>query len=242
MAMSERFASHDPAHGDTAGVPWQGRRLGSTGFDSDGGDGDAALMAALTHPDDAPGLVAAVSGARLIVPIVAIPGDHASSEMAAVTLTSPDGERALPAFTSVDVLGRWDDQARPVPVSAQRAALAATQEGCSVMVLDPGSPWSATLRASMVRALAEGRRWTPPHADDVVGRAVGIACAGEPSVSTWRTVPEDTGALVVELGLRPGLTQPALNEVVRRVGERIAADDEARSRIDAVSFRLTTAP
>jgi len=238
--MSERFHGHDPVEGDTAGVSWQGRTLRSSGFEEDDGAADARLAAALAQPTQESDLVAAVASARLVVPIVALPGAQASSDMAAVTLTSPDGQRALPAFTSVEGLRVWDETARPVPVSAQRAALAATQEGCSVLVLDPGSSWSVALRGSMVRALAIGRRWQPPDADEQVRQAVASACREEPSIAAWQTLPGEGGALVVELGLRPGLTEAELGEVVQRMGGRLAADVEARSRVDSVSFRLTT--
>ncbi|MGB7448998.1 MAG: SseB family protein [Ornithinimicrobium sp.] len=237
--MAERFASHDPAHGDTGGTAWAGRALRPGDFDSDDGTADAELMAALAGPADEAELVAAVSRARLVVPIVAMPGPQATSEMAAVTLTSRGGRRALPAFTSTQVLVEWNGTARPVPVSAQRAAVAAAQEGCSELVLDPGSSWSVSLRASMVWALAEGRSWVPPHLDGAVRRAVERACRYEPSIEQWQTTPGPEGALVVELGLRRGLTGAALNEVVQHVGERIAEDEQARSRVDSVSFRLT---
>src|SRR5690606_5460437 len=134
-AMTHRFSGHDPAAGtDTGGTPWQGRTLTGTGFDSDTGEADARLAELLAQeaPDPAE-LVAAVASVRLIVPIVAAPGEiddssgipvDATSDMASVTLVAPDGQRALPVFTSAAALVAWDPTARPVPVTAQRAALA----------------------------------------------------------------------------------------------------------------------
>ncbi|MGC1207341.1 MAG: SseB family protein, partial [Ornithinimicrobium sp.] len=129
-------------------MPWQGRTLAGTGFDADDGLADRRLLTALgitsdvtgssetavpaarvtSEPSDDIELVRAVSQARLIIPIVAVPGEDASSDMAAVTLSAPDGRKALPAFTSAEQLARWDARSRPVPVSAQRAALAGVQE------------------------------------------------------------------------------------------------------------------
>ena len=45
--------------------------------------------------------------------------------MAAMTLLAADGHRALPVFTSIAALAAWDPAARPVPVTAARAAQAA---------------------------------------------------------------------------------------------------------------------
>ena len=253
--MSERFEGHDPTQGrDTAGVPWQGRELTSTGFDADEGAADAALLAALgapqtsASPERGPArelsageeieVVAAVSAARLIVPIVAVPGADAASDMAAVTLSAPDGRKALPAFTSIDQLAGWDARARPVPVTAQRAALAAIQEGCDAIVLDVGTAYARELRTSMVWALAMDREWVPAHRDEHVARAVGAATQNEKHIVRWSLDEGQAGALVIQVALVPDLTPAQINEVLQRVGTQIAADGEARARIDAVVFRL----
>lgn len=251
-----RFDGHDPASGtDTAGMPWRGRTLGATGFEGDTGLADPALAAALTDPDDEHRLVAAVAAVRLLVPVVAVPGevDHSSgpvrdvgSDMAAVTLVRPDGARALPVFSSVASLAGWDPLARPVPVSAQRAALAAVQEGCQEMVLDPPAPGTAgagertayTLRPSMVWALAAGRPWMPAHEDPLVAEAVQRGVEPELAVHEHWLAAGPGGALQVGLGLRRGLDADALRQLVLRVGNRMASDAEVRSRIDAVTFAL----
>lgn len=252
----DRFAGHDPRRGrDTAGVPWTGRTLAGTGFDDDTGAADAGLVAALTDPADEVRLVAAVARARLLVPVVAVPGEvddssglarDVSSDMAAVTLTAPDGTRALPAFTCLASLAAWDVGARPVPVPAQRAAQAAIQEGCQVIVLDlppagTGARPAYLLRGSMVWALAMRRRWLAAHEDPQVAGAVDAAVRVEPAVLGHTLAAGPGGALQVGLTLRTGLDQPALQALVTRVGERIAADGEIRARIDAVSFALHAA-
>lgn len=252
--MSDRFSGHRPQEGaDTGGVPWAGRTLRGTGFDDDTGAADQALAALLAGPDPAPQeVVAAVARARLVVPIVAVAAEvddssgvpvDARSDMASVTLVAPDGQRALPAFTSTGALTAWDPSARPVPVTAQRAARAAVQEGCSVIPLDlPATPAPAayTLTGSMVWALAMARPWVPAHADDHVAAAVAQAARHEEAVSAHRLGGE-AGDLLVELALRPGLTAAQVQAVVTRIGERLAVDAETRARIDAVAFRLLPA-
>ncbi|MGD8150107.1 SseB family protein [Ornithinimicrobium sp. Y1694] len=251
-----RFTGHDPAAGrDTGGVPWAGRTLTGTGFDDDTGAADARLAELLAQPDPDPReLVAAVAAARLIVPIVAVPSEiddssgipvDAVSDMASVTLEGPDGERALPAFTSTETLSAWNADARPVPVTAQRAALAAVQEGCHVIPLDlrpaPGGP-AYVLRPSMVWALAMDRDWLPAHEDPQVASRVAEAVGAEDVIEGHGLAPGPDGALQVVLALRPGLTQSELQALVTRIGERIAADGETRARLDALTFavRATT--
>lgn len=263
-----RFEGHDPARGhDTAGVPWSGRVLTGTGFDDDTGAADPALARALADGrGDARGtaggeerVVAAVADARLLVPVVAVPGEvdtsagplavDVSSDMAVVTLTAPDGTRALPAFTSLDTLARWDPQARPVPVGAARAAQAAVQEGCQVIVLDPVRPGTPpgeagqayVLRGSMVWALAMGRPWCPAHEDGAVAAAVAAALQGIAAVRGHSLAGEPGGALRIELDLAAGLDQAAVQDLVTGIGQRIAADGEVRARIDALTFGLRPA-
>ncbi len=248
--MTGRFEGHEPAGGqDSAGVPWAGRTLQGTGFDRDDGQADPMLVASLTRLASAHGsddeieeqmvaAVAATSRARLIVPIVALPGESASSDMAAVTLSGPQGRKALPVFTSIEELAAWDARARPVPVTAQRAALAAVQEGCDVMVLDVGTPLAAELRTSMVWALAMGRDWSPAHRDDQVATAVAAAIRTEPQIADWSLHPGQQGALVVEVALAPDLVADQINELLQRVAQQIATDGEVRARIDALRFRL----
>lgn len=252
--IERRFAGHDPQGGhDTGGTPWAGRQLTSTGFDGDTGQADAALIDALrdrgaeaTAEDDVR-LVELVTAARLLVPVVAVAGEtteinglvsDATSDMAAVTLVAPDGQRALPAFTSLEALAQWDSSARPVPVTAQRAAQAAVQEGCHVIVLDPSLPTAGTLRGSMVWALAMGRDWLPAHRDPQVRAGVEAATADEPAVGSVRLEGGSDGELVIRLGLQPGLDAGQVRDLVQRVSEQVATDGEVRARIDAISFAL----
>lgn len=251
--MTHRFTGHDPAEGrDTGGVPWKGRTLTGTGFDDDTGQADAHLAELLAQDDPDPReVVAAVARARLIVPIVAVPSEiddssgipvDAVSDMASVTLVAPDGQKALPAFTSTAALAGWNADARPVPVTAQRAALAAVQEGCEVIPLDLAAPPGApvfTLTPSMVWALAMDRPWVPAHEDEHVASAVAAAVEDEDAVTGHALEEGPDDALLVELALVPGLSEEQVQQLVTRVAEQIATDGEARARIEALAFRIT---
>ena len=235
---------------DSAGVPWSGRQLTGTGFDDDSGAADPRLAAVLADPSDERSLMAAVSVARLLVPVVAEPTALEQSagrtvekqtDMAAVTLVAPDGRRALPVFTSLDGLAAWDPAARPVPVTASRAAQAAVSERCDVIVVDLAGPRTVVLRPSMVWALAQQREWLPAHEDDAVARAVQAAVAAEEHVrghALGPGRPEGQGVLAITLVLEPGLSADAVQALATRVGERLATDGELRARVDGLAFAI----
>lgn len=237
---------------DSAGQSFGGRALTGTGFDHDTGTADPALREALQAGDDVR-LMQAVSTARLLVPIVATADETSeqdgltvekSTDMAAVTLTAPDGERALPVFSGVDSLQAWDPHARPTPVTASRAAQAAVSERCDVMVLDVAGPTQVTLRPSMVWALAQERAWVPPAEDPVVARAVAAASRQIDGVQDAACEPADdlaAGTVRVVLHLTPGLSAGQVQEIATRVGEQLATDGEVRARIDALAFAVRSA-
>ena len=281
---SKEAAGEAPASADSGGLAWSGRELTSTGFEGDLGDADAGLLAALDEPGDETVLMRAVAGARLLVPIVAVPrqaagpdgdpGEHsedsgqdsgedsgedpgqdsggsspepmagqparASTDMAVVTLTGSDGQRAFPVFSSVAALSAWNAKARPSPVTGSRAAQRAVTERCEVMLIDCGSAHQLVLRPSMVWALAQQREWLPAHTDPLVAQALVRATAEEDDVvgCLGEGDPGEAGILRVVLSLRPGLDAAGVAALATRVGERIATDGEARARIDGLSFSI----
>ena len=241
---------------DSGGVPWSGRQLTSTGFDGDVGAADINLLAALEHQDET-ALMRAVAHARLLVPIVAAPSEvddpvelmvekfalNSATDMAVVTLTSPDGQRALPVFTSLAALSAWDATARPSPVASSRAAQVAVSERCDVILLDLGSGHERVLRPSMVWALAQQRDWIPAHTDPFVAQALSRATADEEDVvdCVGEGDPAGAGILRVVLSLRAGLDSDRVQALATRIGEQIATDGEARARIDGLAFTIRQA-
>lgn len=166
-----------------------------------------------------------------------------STDMAVVTLTSSDGQRAFPVFSSLDALLAWDATARPSPVTSSRAAQGAVTERCDVMLLDCGSGHERLLRPSMVWALAQQRGWLPAHADPFVAQALLLATADEEDVVTCSAEgdPAGAGILSVVLSLRAGLDAAQVQSLATRIGERLATDGEARARIDGLSFTIRQA-
>jgi hypothetical protein len=129
----------------------RGRRIQTpTAFAGDDGSADPGLRAALAAHAERAGtkdaVLAALAGARLLVPIVAVldevdeSGGDKSSHMASVSLVQRDGRRGLLAFTGMDSLAAWDASARPVPASAVDVAAAAVVEGAQGVLIDIAGP------------------------------------------------------------------------------------------------------
>jgi hypothetical protein len=252
LISSGNDTAHSGSGTDSNGAPWQGRDLNGTGSDADLGAADPDLLAALENSQDDAALMAAVARARLLIPMIAVPREMAnpeqltasrSADMAVMTLTASDGQRAFPVFSSVAALSAWDATARPSPVTSSRAAQGAVTEGCDVLLLDTGSGHERVLRPSMVWALAQQRDWLAAHADPFVAAALLRATADEHDVidCVGEGDPGQAGILRVVLGLRPGLDGRDVQALVTRVAERIATDGEARARIDGLSFTIRNA-
>lgn len=112
--------------------------------------------------------VAALGGARLLVPVVAEVTRTASgsrglqvdkeADMAVVGLQTPDGRRAAVAFTGLDALTSWHPTARPVPVTIDKAAAAALDDHAVALIIDPAGPASLALETDLLTSLAAGHR------------------------------------------------------------------------------------
>ena len=231
---------------DSAGTPWTGRTLPTGDFAGDDGGADPRLTEALAADvADDQVVVRAIASARLLVPIVAVQGNEPASDqasdMALVTLTGPDGKRALPVFSSIATLAAWDVTARPVPVQAGRAAVSAVAEGCDLMVLDPAGPVTYVVSRPALWALGAGRDWRPAHEDDEVLAGVGRAVAAEPDVVTFGAVPGQSAQLQVTLMVREGLAAEQVRAVAQRVAEALQASDVVRERVDGLELRVQTA-
>jgi hypothetical protein len=203
----------------------------------------AAAQAALVESVQV--VLDALPAARLLAPVVAVsgpdgdarpverprqPGGHAgekTTDMALPTLLAADGRRALPVFTSLESLARWRPSARPVPVTTQRAALAALAEGADLLLIDPAGPVSFQVLGAPLRALAEGRAPLPPGRDPAVAATIERIAAGVAGVDAVRLRPGDADSdlrVVLEIAGDP-------TPVARAVADLLAADELLRSRL-----------
>jgi hypothetical protein len=212
------------------------------GFSGDDGTADPTLAAALAAYAAGTGGAAdvhrALAGRRVMVGVVAVAqevdeaGVEKSTDMSVVTLRGSDGRTAMPAFTSLATLAAWYPQARPVPVEAERACLAAIAEGADLVVLDPAGPVAFPVEGPALRALAQGRVPVPPVEDPAVAAAARAAVEGERDVALAWLVPSDDADAVLALVATPGLGPDATAAVAQRVAARLAADPVLRERLD----------
>ncbi len=223
-----------------------GKHLPDPGFAGDAGGADHALAAALAgHAVGEAGeqeVLAALVGARLLVPVVAVLVDEQQSvdpaatrhekitDMALVTLVGRDGRRALPVFTSLATLAGWRSDARPVPVEASRAALSAVAEGAEVLVLDVNGPHRFDVSGPALEALARGRAWVPPHTDPEVREAIAAAAQGEPAIAAVRIAAGESRSVRATLVSSPEVDLADVAAAARAVAARLAADDIVRDR------------
>ncbi|MEU0809857.1 SseB family protein [Streptomyces sp. NPDC005970] len=234
------------------------KNIPDPGFSGDDGSADPRLTAALAawadDPSTEPEVLGALTGARLLVPVVAILGEveeveykgreasveggggrragglrrEKTSDMAVPTLQAPDGRRALPAFTSMETLARWRADARPVAVPLRQALEAAAHEKADTVVLDLAGPVPYQLTGPALLALAEGRTSADPLADPAVGAALRTVLAAEPGVLRAHLTSAADADGMLALALEPGAPAP---ETVRRIAEALAADETLRARL-----------
>jgi hypothetical protein len=205
--------------------------IGTPTFAADDGSPDPRVTAALgAYAAGAGGsadVLGALAATRLLVPVVAVLDEAAespdgirtdkASHMATVSTTGRDGRRGLLAFTSVHTMREWHPAARPVPVTARRAAEAALADGADALVIDLAGPVTFSVDAGELRALAAG--WRPvgeEHGGTTWAVAVGLAGTHPeaepaqeeavelpppaPRVVPIRQVPSALGSLVARVG------------------------------------------
>lgn len=154
---------------------------GDARFVDDYGAASPAVSAAMAAYADGTGtehaVLASLAGSRLLVPVVAMPGDGADpehrSEMATPSLVGRDGRAALVAFTSADAVRRWQPAARPVPVPA--AAVFASAADTGAVVIDVAGPVPLAVDGARLAALAAGEPVPFMHEDPDVWRLVATA-------------------------------------------------------------------
>lgn len=258
---------------DSAGQPWAGRDLTGAGnplhsFDADDGAPDERLEAALEalgRGGREEAVIAALASARVFVPVVASLaegglGEHGFAEdkeadMALVTLSAPDGRKALPAFTSVARLEAWHAEARPVAVFAPRAALSAVSEGAELLVIDPGAEVTFVVRRPAVWALAQQQPWTPSYRDEELVPVVTEAIDELTPILSARLEPGKgvptrdrsgrvlTGGgpgpeLRIVLELAPGLPAETVRGIVTELNNRLAGSKRFAEAVDSIEISL----
>jgi type III secretion system (T3SS) SseB-like protein len=150
------------------------RTLAPSPFPGDDGSASAETRDALARSarDSTPTAylkaVVALCTDRLLVPVVATAtrmGETTSgltsdkeAEMAVVMLRTPDSRQAMVAFTGLDSLAAWQPAARPVPITIDRLAATARDEGATAVLVDVAGPAALVIEGEVLEALAAGHR------------------------------------------------------------------------------------
>ncbi|RGE23732.1 SseB family protein [Leucobacter sp. wl10] len=215
------------------------------------GGGEPLARLAAAHAE----AILALSRVRLLIPLVAEAGDTGltpegrvvdkSQELSIVTVAAPDGRRVMPVFSSVDAMRAWNAEARPIPVPAPQAALAAAQERTDLIIVDPGTPAREFgVRRTQLQAVALGLRVVPAWADPEVLAAFRASTAEDrrivdvvlgPGDPEGRLLAAETDAT---LHLAPGLDRDALQRLVAAAQRRWAASEVIAERVDSLRVRL----
>lgn len=238
------------------------RSLAPNPFAGDDGAQPAEFAAAkaVEPPERTPAVVVALARSRVLVPILAHahPGrgadgatlphsasakvatpEEACEQAATVTVEVADGRHAMPVFTSLDAMLRWNPQARPVPVFGAQAARAAVGVGEGLILLDPGDE-AVLIPRPAVRALAAEREWVPAWRDDSLGMVAAAALAGIVEVAGVRLEPGRSTEVRVVAALHRGLDADRLRAVISRVSAALADDPVLRERVDSIELYPTS--
>ncbi len=246
---------HDKFH-DSAGVPWEGRQFEENSWAQDDGSAPKQLADVLGAAIfNSVAFFNALKSARLLIPLVAELGESGvgahgqqvdkSADLAIVAVSTPDGKTAIPTFSSVAEMNKWNPAARPVPVSAVKAALAAASEGHERIVIDPASS-AVALRRPALAALAQGFDWLPPHINPRVKELISIAAVTQPLITSVDLFDHDpTGRLekaelLIQLGMRPGITPDQLKALLEGFNQELQTQ-EFLSLVDSIAMKIVVA-
>ena len=245
---------------DSAGQPWAGRQFSSNSSAADDGSGPAELLKAIdAFQNGMAGLetvVDAVRTCRLLIPLVAKAGDEGvndrgvtidkTQELSIVTVSGPDGRNVLPVFSSVAAMASWNPQARPVPASGPRVALAAANENTDLVVIDATSPSEVAIRRPALWAIGQEKDWLPSHRSAALVEEFDRLSHTEAEVKRVELSDGDpTSRLVgpelrVTLTLIDGLNQDALSTVLSRLSSAWSTSELIAAQVDSLEVKLTS--
>jgi hypothetical protein len=211
---------------------------GDPRYREDRGSADPAVTSALAAFAAGAGseheALSALAGSRLLVPVVAMSahGDAqavSSTEIALPSIVGSDGRPALPAFTCLESLRRWRQDARPVPALAASVWQSAANES-SAVVIDIAGPVPLAVDGARLAALAAGAPVPRLHEDPDVQRVALEAVAEHaPGLRVALSPPVGGADLTVELAPGAGQAEPVDADAAERVAGAIA--DRLASRL-----------
>ena len=149
-----------------------------------------------------------------------------ASDMAMPTLIGLDGRRAVPAFTSLLSMSRWQSDARPVPVAAHSVWQTACADS-SAVVIDVAGPVAFAVEGARLAALARGEEAPEPYRDPDVHEIVAAALANQLDVASFDLQPGDGDQ---DLAIVLTVTSDASTQAVAKIGTEVAEAVQTRPR------------
>ena len=145
-------------------------------INNDKGESDPVLLALLQNKNvDYEKLVfKKLKKSRLIGAIVAKKNENV--EMMQALFYSNDGKVAMPVFTSLDELTKWNKEARPIPLVANDFAQQTINQDLDALILDIASDHRFVIQGYMLSCLAKNQEWNYPHQDSEVKKTIENIC------------------------------------------------------------------
>ena len=152
-------------------------------LNNDKGESDPVLLALLQSKDHGYEklVIDKLKNSRLIGAIVA--KKEANVEMMQALFSSNDGKVAMPVFTSLNELAKWNKEARPIPLVAKDFAQQTLDQNLDALILDIASDHRFVIEGYMLMCLAKNQEWNYPYQDLEVKETIEKICLRLQNVS-----------------------------------------------------------
>jgi len=192
---------------------------------NDKGDADPVLLALLQNKADGfeKSVFNRLVNSRLIGAIVAKKDENV--EMMQALFSSNDGRVAMPVFTSLDELTKWNKEARPLPLIANDFALQTIDQELDAIIVDIASDHRFVIKGYMLNCLAKNQDWNYPHQDLEVIETIERICQRLENVSKIEITKGVDCDLYVNIYGPSNLADEVIN-----LGKEIAEQEIIRER------------
>ncbi len=143
---------------------------------NDKGEADPVLLKILQSKTDGfeKSVFDRLLSSRLIGAIVAKKDENV--EMMQALFSSNDGRVAMPVFTSLENLTKWNQDARPLPLNAIDFAQQTIDQDLDALILDIASDHRFVIKGHMLSCLAKNQEWNYPFQDLEVKKTIENLC------------------------------------------------------------------